>query len=1559
MHANCVRGAYICARNVKRFLYIASVLVVSLLVVGSVLFATVISDRVETRVLQFFAEELSETFGINARVETVEFRLPAKMTIRGIYIEDQQRDTLLYIGEAYAQFSPLSLRRKTIHFSHVRVQDGVVNAYRLPDGRYNYQFLADAFRREDKEDGEMKTKVAVRDVQVLNVRARYDDMHAYLAHTAMDLHCLSEETFDAEIQDLVLRMSRCGKRCTPLNVETLHARVIMNDTLLSIPALTGALSHSRLDMSGIEVHFPSGDTLYLTKSAHDILFAVQLHEACLTPSDIALFIPRLAHMNRPLNMTGHIGGSLDSLYCRNLTLSYNGSRLFAGNVTALGLPNWNDVYLRANFQDVHVNAAILQDFLSQLYNRPFRLAAPIHRLGNIHYRGLAEGRLHNLTLHGAFRTGIGTVSTDGSFHSDSLFEHMHYDARVVGRKLHLGHLLDHEPLGTATIDIRAKGVIADGATEGNINAEVQQFTYNDYTYQDLKVIGSYEPKRFTGHLNIDDPHLSVGFDGVVDMHDRDPEANFNVVCRHFDSSPLGIQAIGDALQTRFKMAVDLTGATPDEMSGYLVVDSLFVSTMRDSILMQQLTLLVSADERYNKAFTLRSDYLNAQADGVFRYRDFVPAGQALLHHYLPSAIPAPSTARQAVQFSMRANGERLRDIQRLFVARLVLSDHPTMRASIEVPVTGEPYADMRFFAPGVRAGSTPVHDLTVTVNTLDSLRHNKGHGSGLALSVSAEARQMHTVFSTLAFHDTLLTHLTLRQEADLDDQLPKGWRELTPRELQRALNHLDNKERMHALLTAQRAGSYGGDVRMITHFDRYNHKPLVEMHMLPSTLLLRDSVYTIGESRTTYCASDSMVTVDNFLFEGGGVHIFAHGIASPHSTDTLEVDLQKIDASYVVPFVLPVQTIMFNGLISGKAQLSNAFAQPNVNAQMHVDSMGLNGCWFGDAEVDLHVYPERRQAGTVLPPQLQFHADVARPTRHVVGLDGSALFDRSGTWKLDMMADSVPLAFVNHWTSAVLTDLDGHASGHVVVGGKAKKTYVLLRAEAQDASFTLPWTGARYTIPHDTIVMDTTAILFPNVHLHDAEGNALEVNGGVYHDQFRDFGLDLHVDVHDALAFDTPDKEGEMLQGKVYASGHVDVVGDDNDILVNANAITAGKSRFRLSLDNTASANESNFIHFVEHPDAQNDTIIETDLDNIDVHYTHVDSTRYQRAGRCLLTLNLEANPKLLFQLVLGVRNGDMIQARGNGAIRLTYDTETGDVHLLGTYDIERGTLSYTVGNVIHREFTIGDGSTIVFSGDATNPYLDVTAKYRVTANLKDLFGDDIDQLSTTRTNIPVLTCMHMTGALNNPLLNFSLEFPASDQAIQQQVRQIINTDEMMMRQVIYLLVFGRFFTPEYMSNAQYATLNSTYSLLSSTVTGQINAWLSKLTNMLTLGVAIRTDGEGASASQEYEAQFQLQPVDRLIINGNVGYRYNDVSNQPFFGDLDVEVLLTEDGQWRVKGYTHTVDKYSLRQATTIQGVGFMWKKDFNWPTKEQMRAKREERKAKKIAKQAAKKKDK
>lgn len=1526
----------------KRALYILGVLLVSLLLVGSMLLAALMSDRVETAAVQLATAELSRTLGTKAKIGAVEYRFPACLQLYDIYIEDKQHDTLLYLNKVDAHFRPLALRENKIQFAHVGLRNGVAHIYQLPDSSYNYQFLIDAFRKEPKEHEPLRSLISVEDIRLDSLRVQYNNEYeGYLAHAKMDLHRLTEQELDAEIRELNGHLTRGEEQ---LSIKSLKAHVQLDDTLLMVPTLRAQLPHSYVDLSGIEIHYPSGDTLYLSRSAHDILFHAQVHKAYLLPSDIAMLVPSMARLKRELGLVGEIGGTLDSLSCNNLELIYNHQSVFVGDILAKGLPDLSNPYVQANFQDVHVTAALLQDILSQLQDKPVRLPVQLHRLGHIHYRGLAEGHLHDIKLHGAFRTALGSITTDGVFKSDSSFRDLAYDAHVVARRLQLGRLLGHKPLGTATIDLRTKGQLANDQLSGNANGHIRQLTYNNYTYSDIRLEGQYSPKLYKALLDIDDPHLRLAFNGILDMHEQEPKANVNLYCRHLDSSPLGIDAIGDHLQTRFRLSANLNGINPDRMNGKMTIDSFFLATSHDSILTRQMVLATTAGEKNRKSFTLRSDYLHAQADGTFRYADIKPSLQALVHHYLPAAIDAPKNKWQPVDLTLKADGQRLRDLQKLFVAPVTLSDHPTLAAQISMAEHQEPHVNMRFYAPGVRALNTPVHDLTITLNTVDSLRHAKGlKGSGIAFGISAEAMQMHTVFSTLAFRDTLLTHLTLRQKSDLDEQLPEGWQNLTPRQLQRALGDLSNKDRMKALVTAQRAGTYGGDIHVVTHFDRYNKLPFIDMHIMPSTLLLRDSIYTIGESRISYCAADTVVQIEHFQFEGGGQHLLANGAISSSPQDTLSVDLQKIDASYVVPFLLPVQTIMFNGLLTGKAQLSSVIRHPAVEAQIHVDSMGLNNCWFGDAEVDLHIHD-----------QLNFHAEVDRPTRHVVSLDGEAQFSPPGRWQLDMDADSVPLGFINHWTAEILKDLDGYGTGHVSVGGWKDFTYVTLRAAAQDAAFTLPWTGCRYYIAEDTIVMDTTAILFPNVHVTDVEGHPIEVNGGILHDQFQNFQLDIHVDVHNALAFDLPDKEGEMLQGKVYASGHVDVTGSEDDILVAADAITSSKSRFRLSIDNTSSAYESNFVHFVVPKDTvqKKEEVYagETDLDNIDlVVMTSKDSAAlYARGGRCLLTLNLEVNPQLLFQLVLGERNGDMIQARGNGALRLTYDTETGDVRLLGTYDIDQGTLSYTVANVIRREFTVAQGSNIVFSGDATNPQMDVTAQYRVTANLKDLFGDEIDQVGTTRTNIPVLTCLHMTGPLSSPILSFSLELPLSDQTIQQQVRQVINTDEMLMRQVIYLLVFGRFFTPDYMSQAQYATLNSTYSLLSSTVTGQINSWLSKLTDMLTLGVAIRTDGQGADASQEYEAQFQLQPVDRLVINGNVGYRYNDISNQPFFGDLDVELLLTEDGQLRLKGYTHSVDKYSLRQASTMQGVSFLWKKDFNWPTPEQLKAKREARKKKK-----------
>ena len=323
---------------------------------------------------------------------------------------------------------------------------------------------------------------------------------------------------------------------------------------------------------------------------------------------------------------------------------------------------------------------------------------------------------------------------------------------------------------------------------------MHDLTYNGYTYSDLRMDGHYAPKHYNGQCAIHDPHFDVSFNGVVDLHEKNPEINCNLLCRHFDSAPLGNEFIGDKLKTRFALTVDMSGVQADQMSGYLTIDSLFVATSRDSVLMKQLMLLASADPDGSKAITLNTDYLRAQADGHFRYGDIVPALQALMHYYLPSAVAEPQKAWEPVNLSLRADGERLRDVQRLFQAYITLSDHPKLTADLKVAPSKEPFVNFRFFAPGIRLKDTPVHDLLVTLQNEDSL-------SGLAFAVSAEAMEMYTKLTSVAFRDTLLTGISVQKESQL-------------------LDADQYESRRLARLAAQRAGSYGGDLQFITHFSQ-------------------------------------------------------------------------------------------------------------------------------------------------------------------------------------------------------------------------------------------------------------------------------------------------------------------------------------------------------------------------------------------------------------------------------------------------------------------------------------------------------------------------------------------------------------------------------------------------------------------------------------------------------------------------------------------------------------------------------------------------------------------
>ena len=160
-------------------------------------------------------------------------------------------------------------------------------------------------------------------------------------------------------------------------------------------------------------------------------------------------------------------------------------------------------------------------------------------------------------------------------------------------------------------------------------------------------------------------------------------------------------------------------------------------------------------------------------------------------------------------------------------------------------------------------------------------------------------------------------------------------------------------------------------------------------------------------------------------------------------------------------------------------------------------------------------------------------------------------------------------------------------------------------------------------------------------------------------------------------------------------------------------------------------------------------------------------------------------------------------------------------------------------------------------------------------------------------------------------------------------MKSIISTDDQMSLQIIYLLALNRFYTPEYMGGTSNG--GEWASVASSTISSQLSNMLGQLTDKVSVMPSIRSD-KGDFSDMEVDLALSSKLLNnRLLLNGNFGYRDKSTSTTTFIGDFDIEYILTNNGTLRLKAYNHFNDEnYYLKSALTTQGVGIVVRKDFD-----------------------------
>jgi len=273
---------------------------------------------------------------------------------------------------------------------------------------------------------------------------------------------------------------------------------------------------------------------------------------------------------------------------------------------------------------------------------------------------------------------------------------------------------------------------------------------------------------------------------------------------------------------------------------------------------------------------------------------------------------------------------------------------------------------------------------------------------------------------------------------------------------------------------------------------------------------------------------------------------------------------------------------------------------------------------------------------------------------------------------------------------------------------------------------------------------------------------------------------------------------------------------------------------------------------------------------------------------------------------------------------------------LFGNYTVERGIYKLTIRDIIKKEFTFQRGGTIKFVGNPFNSSLDLKAIYVLNGvSLSDLnIGN-----SFSNNNVRVNCLMNVTGTPDAPRVSFDLDMPTLSNDAKQMVASVINAEEEMNQQVLYLLTVGRFYTQNSNNNSSAGGPTSRnqaslamQSILSGTISQQLNNILGNIINSSdwNFGANISTGTEGFNDA-EYEGILSGRLLNnRLLINGQFGYRDNANATTSFIGDFDLRYLLFPNGNLSINVYNKTNDRYFTKNSLNTQGIGLIMKKDFN-----------------------------
>ena len=1094
-------------------------------------------------------------------------------------------------------------------------------------------------------------------------------------------------------------------------------------------------------------------------------------------------------------------------------------------------------------------------------------------LGYVRLRGSAS-----CTTSGVITTAA-VVNTDaGSADVNmTLSANRHFSGTLAASDIALGTLLNDSRLGDVSASLSLSGSLPKGKRPTvTAEGEVSKFAYNGYTYSNININGSYADNTVKGSLIIDDPNISLVAQGEYADLGKGKQLVVEAQLDHFRPSVTRLtDKWGDAVFSS-SITADLQASGVNDSKGVVTIGHFRMQSSSDTCTINNLQVRGGFDS-HEHYLVMESDFGYAMLTGHFNYSSLVSSVTSQIGRHIPVIAPKNKDYEGDNNFTLIAH----------------LNSTKWMRPLLGVPL------DIR-------------RPLLLRTNVSDASKSMVVECEA-PLFIYDGATYSHANVNLHSHADSLICSAEVKKHQDNGDIL----------DLSTHCNAADNLVDMS--LGWLNEGKSRGCLNATSSFGK-NSQGVTYAHVVvkPSDLTIGDKTWLVKSSDIHY--TPKHIDIREFTIAHDRQHIIVNGTASASKSDSLHIDLNGIDVRYVLDLV-NFHPVDFDGSASGKALIVAPFGDMSAHADLTVRDFLFERGRMGVLSANVNWNKQESQI------DIDAIANDGDDARTIIK---GYVSPKRDYIDLGIQADSTHIDFMHSFTESFISEIDGRAVGKVRLAGPLSTINLTGQLVVNGSAMISPL-NCRYTLDNDTVTLVPDEIELKNAVIRDAYGNAGYVNGFIHHKHLTRLSYDLEVAADNLLAYDFRDFGNDTFYGTVFADGTVGIHGRSGYLRMDIDVTPRHGSTFVYNASTNDQISNQEFIKWNDvtslipnfSPSLNNSS--SSLIPNSSSLIPNSSSLIPNSSSDMFINFNINCTPEATIRLLMDSRTNDYITMQGNGMLRATYYNK-GAFNLFGTYTLAHGTYGITIQNIIKKNFTFREGGTFVFGGNPYDATLNLQAIHTVNGvSLADLNVGN----SFTNNTIKVNCLMNIGGIARNPQVSFDLDMPTVSSDEKQMIRSVLNSEDELNQQVVYLLGIGRFYptgTNNSASREQSETSLAMQSLLSGTISSQISSVLNTVikNDNWNFGANISTGDEGWN-NAEYEGTVNGRLLNnRLLINGQFGYRDNvNTANTNFIGDFDIRYLLMPNGNLALKVYNQTNDRYFTKSSLNTQGVGIIMKKDF------------------------------